>query len=49
MKVCAVSIITNLAAGIKGASPSHEETKREGMKAAGKMQKLLSRFIKDLK
>ena len=49
MKVVAISTITNLAAGIKGASPSHEETKREGMKAAANMQKLLARFIKDLK
>ena len=49
MKVAAVSIITNLAAGIKGASPSHEETKREGAKAAGQMQKLLTRFFKGLK
>ena len=49
MKVAAISTITNLAAGIKGASPSHEETKREGMKAAGHMQKLLTRFFKDLK
>lgn len=49
MKVVAVSIITNLAAGIKGASPSHEETKREGAKAAGNMQRLLTRFFKDMK
>jgi purine-nucleoside phosphorylase len=49
MKVCAISTITNLAAGIKGASPSHEETKREGMKAAANMKKLLTRFFKDLK
>ncbi len=49
MKVCAVSTITNLAAGIKGASPSHEETKREGAKAADKMRRLLVRFMKDLK
>jgi purine-nucleoside phosphorylase len=48
MKVLAVSTITNLAAGIKGASPSHEETKREGAKAAGNLQKLLMRFLKDL-
>jgi purine-nucleoside phosphorylase len=47
LKVVAVSIITNLAAGIKGASPSHEETKREGAKAAGNMQRLLTRFLKD--
>ena len=49
MKVVAISTITNLAAGIKGASPSHEETKREGMKAASNMQRLLTRFFKDMK
>ncbi len=49
LKVCAISTITNLAAGIKGASPSHEETKREGMKAAANMKKLLQRFFKDLR
>jgi purine-nucleoside phosphorylase len=49
MKVVAISTITNLAAGIKGASPSHEETKREGMKAAANMQRLLTRFFRDLK
>ena len=49
MKVAAISIITNLAAGIKGASPSHEETKREGAKAAGQMQKLLTRFFQGVK
>ncbi|MFO1032811.1 MAG: purine-nucleoside phosphorylase [Hyphomicrobiales bacterium] len=47
LRVCAISTITNLAAGIKGASPSHEETKREGMKAADKMRRLLIRFFKD--
>lgn len=49
MRVCAISTITNLAAGIKGASPSHEETKREGQKAAGNMKRLLTRFFKDMK
>jgi purine-nucleoside phosphorylase len=49
LRVAALSVITNLAAGIKGASPSHEETKREGLKAAGKMQRLLTRFFKDFK
>jgi purine-nucleoside phosphorylase len=48
MRVCAISTITNLAAGIKGASPSHEETKREGAKAADKMKRLLTRFFKDM-
>jgi purine-nucleoside phosphorylase len=49
LKVAAISTITNLAAGLKGASPSHEETKREGMKAAAAMQRLLTRFFKDQK
>jgi purine-nucleoside phosphorylase len=48
LKVAALSVITNLAAGIEGASPSHEETKREGAKAAANMQTLLTRFIRDL-
>jgi purine-nucleoside phosphorylase len=47
MRVAGLSVITNLGAGIKGANPSHEETKREGMKAAADMQKLLTRFFKD--
>jgi purine-nucleoside phosphorylase len=49
MKVVAVSTITNLAAGIKGASPSHEETKREGAKAASRLLSLFERFFRDLK
>jgi purine-nucleoside phosphorylase len=49
MRVAGLSVITNLAAGLKGASPSHEETKREGMKAADKMKRLLARFLKEMK
>jgi purine-nucleoside phosphorylase len=49
MRVAGLSVITNLGAGIKGANPSHEETKREGMKAAASMQRLLARFFKDMK
>ena len=49
LRVAALSVITNLAAGIEGASPSHEETKREGAKAASRMKQLLTRFFKDLK
>jgi purine-nucleoside phosphorylase len=45
MKVAGLSVITNLAAGIEGASPSHEETKSEGAKAAGHMLALLTRFF----
>jgi purine-nucleoside phosphorylase len=47
LKVAAVSVITNLAAGIEGASPSHEETKREGAKAAENMKVLITRVMKD--
>ena len=39
LKVAGLSVITNLAAGIEGASPSHEETKREGAKAADNMKR----------
>jgi purine-nucleoside phosphorylase len=49
MKVAGLSVITNLGAGIKGANPSHEETKREGMKAAANMQRLLTRFFGNAK
>jgi purine-nucleoside phosphorylase len=49
LKVAGLSVITNLGAGIKGANPSHEETKREGMKAAAAMQRLLKRFLKESK
>jgi purine-nucleoside phosphorylase len=49
LKVAALSVITNLGAGIKGASPSHEETKREGEKAAANMKRLLTRFFRDMK
>jgi purine-nucleoside phosphorylase len=44
LKVAGLSVITNLGAGIEGASPSHDETKSEGQKAVGDMVKLLSRF-----
>ncbi len=49
LRVIGLSVITNLAAGLKGASPSHEETKREGMKAADKMKRLLTRYFKEMK
>ena len=44
LRVAGLSVITNLGAGIEGASPSHGETKSEGVKAVGDMVKLLSRF-----
>jgi purine-nucleoside phosphorylase len=47
LRVAGLSVITNLGAGIKGANPSHEETKREGEKAAKNMKRLLRRFFSD--
>ncbi len=47
MKVAGLSVITNLGAGMEGASPSHEETKREGIKAAAAMKRLLIRYFRD--
>ena len=47
LKVAGLSVITNLGAGIEGASPSHEETKSEGAKAAGNMKTLLTRFFRE--
>lgn len=44
LSVAGLSVITNLGAGIEGASPSHDETKSEGVKAVDDMVKLLSRF-----
>jgi purine-nucleoside phosphorylase len=48
LKVAGLSVITNLGAGIEGASPSHDETKSEGVKAVGDMVKLLSRFCGEM-
>ena len=48
LTVAALSVITNLGAGIGGASPSHEETKREGAKATVNMAKLIARFVGEL-
>jgi purine-nucleoside phosphorylase len=45
LRVAGLSVITNLGAGLEGASPSHEETKREGIKAAEDMKKLIANFF----
>ena len=47
LKVAGLSVITNLGAGIEGASPSHEETKTEGAKAVADMSRLLMRYFED--
>jgi purine-nucleoside phosphorylase len=48
LKVAGLSVITNLGAGIEGASPSHDETKSVGQKAVGDMVKLMSRFCGEM-
>lgn len=45
LRVAGLSVITNLGAGLEGASPSHEETKSEGAKAVGDMVRLLTQFF----
>jgi purine-nucleoside phosphorylase len=47
LRVAALSIITNLGAGMEGAAPSHDETKREGARAASNMTRLLARFMSE--
>ena len=48
LKVVALSMITNLAAGIEGASPSHAGTKDIANLGAADFQRLIRMFLKDL-
>jgi purine-nucleoside phosphorylase len=48
LKVAAVSVVTNLAAGIEGASPSHQETKDTAAEAAGNFKRLIRSFVAEL-
>ncbi len=45
LRVCAVSVITNMAAGIGGASPSHGETKDVAAGAAMSLRRLIRSFV----
>ena len=45
MQVAAVSLVTNLAAGLSANPLTHEETLLEAQKAYGAMEKLLLRFL----
>ena len=47
LKVAAISVVTNLGAGLEQASPSHHETTEVGGRAAGDMQSLLTAFLED--
>ncbi len=48
MRVAALSVVTNLAAGIEGASPSHDETKAVGARASGALRRLIRAFADEL-
>ncbi|MBZ6076589.1 purine-nucleoside phosphorylase [Microvirga puerhi] len=48
LKVAAVSVVTNLAAGIEGASPSHQETKDTAAEASEKFKRLIRAFVAEL-
>jgi len=48
LRVAAVSVVTNMAAGIDGASPSHQETKDTAAQAADDFKRLIRSFIAEL-
>jgi purine-nucleoside phosphorylase len=48
LRVAAVSVVTNLAAGIEGASPSHQETKDTAADASDKFKRLIRSFVAEL-
>ncbi|HYF54736.1 MAG TPA: purine-nucleoside phosphorylase [Salinarimonas sp.] len=45
LKVCAISVVTNMAAGIGGASPSHGETKDVATGASAGLRRLIRTFV----
>jgi len=48
LKVAAVSVVTNWAAGIAGASPSHDETKHMAAAASADLSRLVRAFVAGL-
>lgn len=48
MKVLGISVITNYGTGMNQSAPSHEETLREGNKAAADLTRLVKQFIKEM-
>lgn len=48
LPVAAVSVVTNLAAGIAGGAPRHEETKAVAARAAADLARLIRAFVADL-
>jgi xanthosine phosphorylase len=47
LRVAGLSVITNLAAGMSAASPSHEETLRAATAAAARLSRLVGRFLEE--
>lgn len=45
LRVAAVSVVTNMAAGIEDASPSHAETKTVAGAAGGRLARLIAAFV----
>jgi purine-nucleoside phosphorylase len=45
LKVVAMSMLTNLAAGMKGSSPSHDETKAVAAKGGAAMRRVVRNFV----
>ena len=48
LRVAAVSVVTNMAAGIEGSSPSHQETKDTARDASEKFKRLIRSFVAEL-
>ena len=48
LRVAAISVVTNLAAGIEGASPSHQETKDTAAEASEKFKRLIRSFVAEM-
>ena len=48
MEVAAVSLVTNLAAGIEGASPSHAETKEVAHAGAARFERLIRGLLRQI-
>jgi purine-nucleoside phosphorylase len=46
LRVAAVSVITNLAAGIAGAKPSHAETMQVALSGAAALRRLIDAFLR---
>ena len=49
MRVCALSLVTNMAAGMQTRPLSHEEVKEEGVRSASRFAKLVTAAIKEMK